>query len=85
MSGQINFPEILIGMSRTFPQMKRILRILFFAQEHHDQNEIHSSSSETPGEEAGSRYCFLGLPPIKDNPTAVVNFKVNFFHPPTIS
>ena len=66
-----------------FSQMKRILRILFFAREHHDQNEIHSSSSETPGEEAGSPHYFLGLLPTEDNPTAVVNINANFFiHPP---
>jgi len=64
-------------MSHTFPQMKRILRILFFAREHHDQNEIHPSSFETPWEEAGSLIVF-GLPPTDDNPTAFVDIKANF-------
>jgi hypothetical protein len=63
--------------------MKRNLRILFFAREHHDQNEIHSSSFETSQEEAGISSLLFGLLPTDDNPIAFVDIKANFFHPPT--
>jgi len=67
-------------VSHTFSQTKRILGILFFAWEQHDQNEIHSSSFETSQEEAGISSLFsFGLPPTDDNPIAFVVIKANFF------
>jgi hypothetical protein len=51
-----------------FPQTKRFLRNLFFAREHHDQNEIHSSSFKTSQEEAGISSLFFNLLATINNP-----------------
>ncbi len=63
-----------------FPQSKRFLRILFFAREHHDQNEIHSASFKTSQEEAGISSLFFNLLPTNNNPISFVVSRLCFQH-----